>query len=197
MHKLFAAALLASATTVLTSPAIADDHSVQTADNASAASYKTVREDIWQWQLDNSPGLATSVGDRRGDGKLGDWSVEAHSRSIVDARQFMARLDAIDRAELPADLQVDYDVVRVSMADIIAASVHEHDWYQIFTNRGGWFNQLASLPNGSPFFTSADYDSYVGRLEAYEKVNQDAMARTRIAIEKGLTHACGPMEGFH
>ena len=197
MHKLFAAALLASATTVFTSSVIADDHSVQTADNASAASYKSVRADIWQWQLDNSPGLATSVGDRRGDGKLGDWSVEAHARSIVDARQFMARLDAIDRAELPADLQVDYDVVRVSMADIIAASVHEHDWYQIFTNRGGWFNQLASLPNGSPFFTSADYDSYVGRLEAYAKVNQDAMARTRIAIEKGLTHACGPMEGFH
>nr|WP_298896030.1 DUF885 domain-containing protein [uncultured Altererythrobacter sp.] len=197
MHKLFAAALLASATTVLTSPVIADDHSVQSADNTSAANYKTVREDIWQWQLDNSPGLATSVGDRRGDGMLGDWSVEAHARSIVDARQFMARLDAIDRAELPADLQVDYDIVRVSMADIIAASDHEHDWYQIFTNRGGWFNQLASLPNSSPFFSAADYESYVRRLNAYAKVNQDSIARTRTAIEKGLTHACGPMEGFY
>lgn len=196
MQKLLAAVLLASTTAISGTSVSANDHGMATIESESIAAYESLREEIWQWYLDNSPGLATSVGDRRGDGKLGDWSLEAHARSIADARRFVAQLDTIDRAALSADLQVDFDVVRLSMADIVAASAHEHDWYQIFTNRGGWFNQLASLPHSSPFFTLEDYESYVGRLAAYSKVNQDSIDRSRIAIEKGLTHACGPMEGF-
>lgn len=196
MQKLLAAALLTSVAVINSGPAWADNHQGTSAESNTTANYETIREDIWQWQLDNSPGLATSVGDRRGDGKLGDWSVEAHARVIDEARQFVSRLDAVNRDDLSADLQVDYDVIRLSLVDAIAASEHPHDWFQLFTNRGGWFNQLASLPTGSPFFVLADYESYVGRLEAYAQVNQDAMARSRTAIEMGLTHACGPMQGF-
>lgn len=158
--------------------------------------YEALREEVWEWRLDNNPQLATSIGDRRGDGKLGDWSLEAHERSIEEARDFVERLDAIDTSGFPADLAVDFGVIRSSLADAVAAGEHQHDYYILFTNRGGWFTGITSLPNRSPFFTLADYQSYVGRLEAYGKVNDDAIQRSREAVARGLTQPCEPMQGF-
>ena len=56
--------------------------------------YEALREEIWQATLDTSPMLATSVGDRRGDGKLGDQSLAAFDRSVAEAKAFLARYDA-------------------------------------------------------------------------------------------------------
>ncbi|BDI60943.1 DUF885 domain-containing protein [Qipengyuania nanhaisediminis] len=161
-----------------------------------ADDYETLREEVWQWRLDNNPQLATSIGDRRGDGKLGDWSLEAHERAIEEARAFLARLDAIDTSAFSPELAVDFGVIRSSLADSVAAAEHEHDRYILFTNRGGWFSGFASLPYRSPFFTLADYESYVSRLEAYGAVNDHAIARSREAVARGLTQPCEPMEGF-
>lgn len=196
MHKLLAATLLTAAATVPSLPVIAQEHGAEQSENAATTFFTELREDVWQWRLNNNPGLATSIGDRRGDGKLGDWSVEAHARNIEETRAFLARLNTINGAQLPENLQIDFEILKLDLEDIVAASEHAHDWYQIFTNRGGWFNQLASLPHSSPFFSTADYESYVDRLESYQKVNRDAISRSRTAVELGLTHACKPMEGF-
>ncbi len=161
-----------------------------------AGDYEQLREDIWQWQLDNNPQLATSIGDRRGDGKLGDWSLEGHERALEEARAFLARIDAIDRSALPHDLAVDLGVIRRSLADAVEGGKFDHDRYVLFTNRGGWFSGFASLPHRSPFFTKADYESYIGRLEAYREVNNHAISRSREAVSRGLTQPCEPMEGF-
>ncbi len=158
--------------------------------------YEALREEVWEWRLDNNPTLATSIGDRRGDGKLGDWSVEAHTRSIEEARAFVERLDVIETDALPQDLAVDFGVVRRSLSDIVAAGEHQHDYYVLFTNRGSWLSGFASLPYRSPFFTLADYESYVGRLEAITQANAHGIERSRKAIELGLTQACEPMQGF-
>lgn len=158
--------------------------------------YEALREEMWQATLDSSPGLATSVGDRRGDGKLGDLSLAEYDRSLAEARAFLARLDAIDAAALPPALKVDRAVLRSSLVAQLEAAEHDHDRYVIFTNRGGWFLSLAGLPERSPFFTRADYESYVARLEAFGKYNADGIARSREAVARGLTQPCEPMKGL-
>lgn len=158
--------------------------------------YQSLREEVWQAALDSSPVLATSVGDRRGDGKLGDLSMAEYERQMEQTRAFLARLEAIDEDALPVDLQVDYEILRSGFEDSIAADEHAHTRYILFTNRGGWFTGFASLPYRSPFFTAADYESYVDRLEAYGEINEQGIARSREAVERGLTQPCEPMEGF-
>lgn len=158
--------------------------------------YEALREEMWQATLDSSPGLATSVGDRRGDGKLGDLSLAEYDRSLAEARAFLARLEAIDAAALPLALKVDRAVLRSSLVAQLEAAEHDHDRYVIFTNRGGWFLSLAGLPERSPFFTRADYESYVARLEAFGKYNADGIARSREAVARGLTQPCEPMKGL-
>ncbi|WP_324075431.1 MAG: DUF885 domain-containing protein [Erythrobacter sp.] len=158
--------------------------------------YEALREAMWQATLDSSPGLATSVGDRRGDGKLGDLSLAEYDRSLAEARAFLARLDAIDADALPQALKVDRAVLRSSLVAQLEAAQHDHDRYVIFTNRGGWFLSIAGLPERSPFFTRADYESYVARLEAFGRINADGIARSREAVARGLTQPCEPMKGL-
>lgn len=163
---------------------------------APADDYTELREEIWQYTLDQNPMMATSVGDRRGDGKLGDNSLTAYDASVAESRAFLARLNAIDIAEFPQDLAVDYAIVKRGLEDTIAESAFDHSRYITFTNRGGWYSIPASLSYGSPFFTLADYQSYVSRLEAFSEYNDAALSRTREAVARGLTHPCIAMEGF-
>ena len=158
--------------------------------------YEGLREEIWQATLDASPLLATSIGDRRGDGKLGDQSLAEYDRSVAEARAFLARLDAIDAAALPQALGIDHAVLRSALVDQIEAAAHDHERYVLFTNRGGWFLYIASLPDRSPLFTLADYESYVARLEAYGRYNADAIARSREGVARGLIQPCEPMQGL-
>ncbi|MFU7529002.1 DUF885 domain-containing protein [Qipengyuania sp. ASV99] len=158
--------------------------------------YTALREEVWQANLDSSPSLATSVGDRRGDGKLGDLSLAEYERQVAEAREFLGRLAAIDAEALPTDLQIDYAVMQSSLADFVAGSEHDQDRFILFTNRGGWFSGFASLPHRSPFFSLADYQSYVSRLAAFEAFNRQGIERSRQAVALGMAQPCEPMEGF-
>jgi uncharacterized protein (DUF885 family) len=158
--------------------------------------YEALREEVWQKTLDTSPTLATSLGDRRGDGKIGDLSLAGYDEQIAELREFLARLEAIDVSALPEDLQVDYAVMKAGFEDVIDGAAFDQERYILFTNRGGWFDGFSSLPGRSPFFGKADYDSYVGRLEKYRAYNADGIARSRTAVKLGLTQPCEPMQGF-
>lgn len=158
--------------------------------------YESLREEMWQATLDASPQLATSLGDRRGDGQLEDLSLAAYDRRVDEAGQYLARLEAIDVAALPPALRVDRAILKRSLEDRIASARHDHDRFVIFTNRGGWFLGFAGLPDRSPFFTLADYESYVGRLESFLRVNEDGISRSREAVARGLTQPCEPIRGL-
>ncbi len=158
--------------------------------------YETLREEVWQWELEHSPMLATSVGDRRGDGELGDLSLAAYEREIAQTRAFLKRLETIETDAFSPAEQVDYAVLKSSLADEVAAADHAQSRYVLFNTFSGWFEGFASLPNSSPFFTRADFESYVGRLEQYRAYNAQGIARSREAVRRGLTQACEPMQGF-
>lgn len=163
---------------------------------APADDYRELREAIWQDTLDRNPLLATSVGDRRGDGQLGDNSLEADAARVAQASRFLARLEAINPAALPEDLVIDRAVVKRALEDEIGGAAYDQSRYMNFTNRGGWYSWFASLAYRSPFFTAADYESYVARLEAFPATNEAALIKVRGAVERGLTQPCIAMEGF-
>ena len=158
--------------------------------------YEALREDVWQNALDRSPSLATEIGDRRGDGKLFDYSEANYDAGLEQTRAFQARLRQIDPGQLPEDLQVDYAIMQRNFSDTLAAAEHDQDRYMLFTNRYGPHSTLLSMAYSSPLFSKADYESYVGRIEAFPAVIDQTIIRTRGALERGLTHACAPMEGY-
>ncbi|MGB3795896.1 MAG: DUF885 domain-containing protein, partial [Alteraurantiacibacter sp.] len=154
------------------------------------------REDVWQWTLDNSPWLATSLGDRRADGKLDDPSMEGFDRNLADTRAYLARLEGIDEDALPDDLAIDYALMARDLRDTLEAAEYDQTRYITFTNRGGPQQAIAGLPYSSPLFTVADYDSYLSRIEAFPQYIQSFIARNEGGVERGLTQPCEPMEGY-
>jgi uncharacterized protein (DUF885 family) len=181
LRNLAAAALLLVSTSALAAPV--DD-------------FTQLREDIWQWVLSSNPTLATELGDARGAGKIADLSFAQSEKILADSRAFLKRLDAIEMAALPAPLQIDHQLIARTLNMAIEGAGHGQERYVLFTNRGGWHIWFAGLAEDSPFFTKADYESYIGRLEAYGKQNADGIDMTRRAIKAGYTQPCVPMRGF-
>ena len=98
--------------------------------------YTELREEVWQATLDASPQLATSVGDRRGDGRLGDISIEEYDRRVAQTRDFLTRLNAIDVEALPQDLQVDYAILKRSFEDSLAGAQFDQSRYMSYSRTG-------------------------------------------------------------
>lgn len=186
MRKILLAAALGAVHVIAVTPAWA----------GSVEDYEELREEVWEAALDASPLLATSVGDDRGEGELSDLSLAEYERQVAETAAFLARLRAIDEANLPMDLRIDYEVLEASLADLVAAAAHDHDRYVLFTTFSGWTSGFASLPDRSPFFDGADYESYVSRLAAFAEQNEQGIARSREAIARGLTQPCEPLEGY-
>ena len=185
-RTLFAASAIALAA-AMPQPLLAQD---------AAEDFTELREDVWQWTLDNAPYLATDIGDRRGDGKLGDPSMEGYDRRLAETREFLTRLQAIDEDALPENLTIDYALMLRDFRDTLEAAQFDQDRYITFTNRGGPQGAISGLPYSSPLFTAADYDSYLSRLEAFPQYIQSFIDRNEGGIERGLTQPCEPMEGY-
>ena len=194
-HFLTVLAVGFATTTGFAAMPVSAQESVRTPSTAPSE-FKRLRDRIWNWTRETSPLLATRVGDRQGDGKLADLSLEAYDARVEKQRFFLEQLNRLPRSELHSNLQIDYDIIKRSLEDAIAGAAFDQNRYTIFTNRGGWFTDFTSLPNRSPFFTAADYESYIGRLKAFEAVNNDGISRSREAIKRGLTQACEPMQGL-
>ena len=185
MNRLLAASALALAIAV-PQPALTDP----------ADDFTDLREDVWQWTLDNSPWLSTSIGDRRNDGELGDPSMEGYDKWVSETREYLVRLEAIDAGALPENLAIDYALMARDFRDTLEAAEHPHSRYITFTNRGGPQDAIAGLTYSSPLFTVADYDSFLSRLEAFPDYVQEFITRNEGGIERGLTQPCEPMEGY-
>ncbi|BBE36017.1 DUF885 domain-containing protein [Sphingosinicella microcystinivorans] len=163
---------------------------------APADDFVKLRDDMWQMTLAENPRLATSLGDRRGDGKLDDISLAGYERRLAADKAFLKRLDAISIDALPKADRIDYRILKRSLESSVAGAAFGQEATVLFTNRYGWHMAFAGLADDSPFFNKADYESYVGRLETYGKQNTDGIAVTRRAIADGFTQPCVPMAGF-
>ena len=186
MNRLLAASAFALAVAAPL-PALAQD---------AEAEFTQLREDVWQWTLDNSPSLATDLGDRRGDGLLSDPSMAGFDRRLSETRQFQSRLEAIDADALPDNLAIDYALMARDFSDTLEGAEFEQTRYITFTNRGGPQGAISRLPYSSPLFTVDDYDSYLTRIESFPAYIQQFIERNEGGIERGLTQPCEPMAGY-
>lgn len=152
-------------------------------------------DDHWKARLASNPVFATSLGNREFDGQLSDNSLAAYDRQTEEAKGFLARLEAIDRGTLSKADQLNYDLLARQLNDRIEAAQFGGKYLAV-TNRRGPHNAIVQLADRSPFFTKADYESYVDRLEVAPKFLEQSTGRLRAGIEAGWTQPCKPMEGF-
>lgn len=161
----------------------------------AAEALKSVIDDHWANRLEQSPTFATTLGVRDYDDRLGDPSLAAYDASVETMRGFLARLGAIDAAALGPDDRLNYDLLRLELENGIEGAKYGQK-YMTVTNRAGPHTFIARLPDQLPFFTRADYESYVARLNDIPRYMTASIERLRAGVAAGWTQPCAPMEGY-
>lgn len=155
---------------------------------------QTVIDDHWAWVLEENPTFATSLGVRDYDDRLGDASLAAAERGVAKGAGFITRLEEIDTEELPPGDLVNYKLLLLDLKnDAVAAQFGGK--YLVMTNRNGPHTFVTGLPDRLPFFTKADFESYVTRLGDIPRYLSEATDTLGAGVAADWTQPCAPMEG--
>ena len=161
-------------------------------DDASSA-LQSLLDDHWAWSLEQSPVFATTLGVRDYDDRISSPSLETNDAQVAKMREFKERLEAIDRDALEAQEKINRDLLLLNLSNSIEADEYGGK-YMLMTNRYGPHTTITRMPDRLPFFTKADYESYVTRLGDIPRYLSEATDTLRAGAEAGWTQPCEPMK---
>jgi uncharacterized protein (DUF885 family) len=166
-----------------TRPLLAQTQTATTATPAAAQSKElaALLAEIWEDTLKHSPELASSLGDKRYDDQLTDYSVEAVNASLSRGRGFIQRLSTIDTTGLPEQERLSAELMLRSLIDDQEAARFK-EWQMPVNQFSGIHTDLARLINQLSFDGVKDYDNYIARLKKMSK----AFAQVRTNMELGM-----------
>jgi prolyl oligopeptidase len=119
----------------------------------------------WEYQLQQNPTRASSLGDRRWNDRWRDVSLEALQRRHEHAVSVLAELAKIDRNKLSPPDQLNYDLFRKDFETNV-----EEFKYRLFLiplNQRGGIQSENELSDSLRFETIRDYQDWIARLNAF------------------------------
>ncbi|MEO8436574.1 MAG: DUF885 domain-containing protein [Pyrinomonadaceae bacterium] len=138
----------------------------------------------WEYDLQQSPTRASSMGDRRWNDRWPDLSLDAFRKRNDHAIAVVKRLDKINRARLsPAD-QLNYDLFRNEYgADIYQYSLQ---WHLAPLNQRGGIQTENELADSLRFETVKDYDDWIARLRSFPAYMDQTMTLMREGMARRI-----------
>ena len=132
--------------------------------------------DYWEDRLKHNPDFASSIGDKRYNDQLPDYSVEAFNDSLARGRAFLNRLGEVDTAGMSDQEQLSKEVlVRQLIEDQEEARFKP--WEMPVNQFGGLQVDLPQLVPQLTFTSVKDYDDYIARLKkvplAFQQTTDD------------------------
>ncbi len=146
--------------------------------------FNALLDEAWEWQLRESPMMASGLGDRRYNDQWTDYSLAAIKRRQDETREFLRRAYGIDRNGLSAADQLNHELFRRSLQDRVDQfpfNGHLIPFYQ----RGGVQN-LDSNTSRLRFVTVKDYEDWIARLGKIDVVIEQTIDLADAGIDAGL-----------
>ncbi|WP_394825815.1 DUF885 domain-containing protein [Pendulispora albinea] len=163
---------------------------------AHVARLRALLEREWDYELEHTPTYASVIGDRRWNDRWEDLSLSAIDAIDRHDRAVLSELATIDRALLPAEEQIDYDLFTRDC--VTWTKEHELALHLLPTS------QMASLPEyvraltgvqvayqlaGTlRFETSKDYRDWTARMQRFPAYVDQTMALMREGVRRRLVH---------
>jgi uncharacterized protein (DUF885 family) len=119
----------------------------------------------WEWELSESPLLASGLGDLRWNDKWDDISPAALERRQHHREAVLEEVKAIDRAELSSIDRTHLDVFRYQYEMTVEG--FKHRYYLIRTDTYAGVQNSEQLVDTLRFATRKDYDDWLARLEGF------------------------------
>ena len=161
-------------------------------DRGQAESQKlnAIFDEYFEEYLRQNPILATSIGDPR----YNDRFVVGISPAAIAAeeklqRDYLARLQTVDRAVLPAADQLSYDIFRTGREREIEGFRFPDELIPLnqFYSTPNSFAQLGSGNGMQPFKTVQDYDNFLKRIDGFVAWTDQAIVNMKEGVKRGYT----------
>jgi uncharacterized protein (DUF885 family) len=131
-------------------------------------------ESEWNYDMEQSPARASSMGDRRWNDRWGGQSLEAIHKREEHAVGALERLKKFDRAQLSASDQLNYDLFKKDLEQDIEGAKFRS--YLMPINQRGGIQTLDELGDRLRFDTVKDFDDWVARLRAFPTLTDQTIA---------------------
>ena len=135
------------------------------------AALKALLAEIWEDWLRRGPEFASSIGDKRYNDQLSDYSVATYNEQVARDRDYIFRLAAIDTAGLSDQESLSKDLMARRLAEGQEEAEYK-PWEMPVTQMWGPHIELPALVPQLTFESVKDYDDYTARLSKIPVVFQ-------------------------
>jgi uncharacterized protein (DUF885 family) len=141
---------------------------------------------VWEYEIQQSPLLATNIGDPRLQDRFADMSFSAINERAQQRKQFLAELKDVDFGSLGDVAQVDHVLLQRRLEQQLADFQFKTHLMPI-SKRDGFHIEFPELPRLMNPKSLADFDNYVARLNDFSRYTDQHIELLRGGIEAGLT----------
>ncbi len=140
--------------------------------------------DYWDGYLANQPEFASSIGDKRWNDKVRDYSVKAVNAWLEREQNWLPKLAAIDDAGLSDEEKLSREMLmRRFMEDEEGAQFKE--WEMPVNQMSGIQTAYADLAGQLSFTTVKDYDDWIARLHLIPQAFEQVTTNMSIGVDDG------------
>ncbi len=173
-----AALLLSPATAVLHAQGDAKPAPVEDRRKALSALF----DQYWEANQEHSPEFASSIGDKRYNDQITDYSIKAENAWVDREQGFMLKLAAIDPTGLTESEGTSRDILLRTFSDDIEATEFK-EWEMPVNQMGGIYAAYPRLVAQLSFTTVKDYDDWIARLKALPNAFDQVTTNMSIGME--------------
>jgi uncharacterized protein (DUF885 family) len=139
-------------------------------------------EEYWQANLEHSPEFASTLGDKRYNDRIANYSVKAENEWLSREQAYLMRLAAIDPDGLSVQEKVSRELLLRQFAEDAEAQQFK-EWEMPLNQMGGIHTTYPQLVAQLSFTTVKDYDDWIARLHALPKAFEQVSTNMSIGME--------------
>ena len=142
-------------------------------------------DEEWEYELKQSPEMATALGDNRYNDRLDDYSEQAAQGDIAEKQQFLTRFEAISTAGLPPQEVLSRELMIRNLKQEIEGAQFK-PWEMPVDQMNGPHLSLVDMVTLMPFNNTHDYDNYLSRLHQIPRALDQVTANMRQGMQYRL-----------
>jgi len=148
----------------------------------STKALHAIFHDYWEQTLKRQPEFASSLGDKRYNDQVSDYSVKAINDWLAVEQDMLLKLAAVDPAGLSGQDQVSRELLIRDLTENQDGAEFK-SWEMPVNQMGGIYATYPQLVAQLSFTTSKDYDDWIARLRAIPHAFDQVTSNMSIGID--------------
>ena len=149
---------------------------------ANRKALNQIFQDYWEDNLAHNPEFASTLGDKRYNDQISDYSVKAYNNGLARGEACLLRLAAIDAAGLTGQDTISRDLLLRRLTED-QEDAEFKEWEMPVTQMGGIHTTYPQLVAQLSFTTIKDYDDWIARLQLIPKAFNQVTANMDLGIQ--------------